>query len=725
MPIDLYPNIAKVKRNGVYQNLPGFVQTSGDTDIKAMIASSETSTTAQFPHEVGSYFILNDVLYQADENIAVNDIIAVGTNCHVAVLANNVAKLEEDDKIFESQKDITYNILNPTWEQGSINASGNLSSTIRIRTKDYLDVSEYEKIHISINTNYEFEIDFYNSSKVNTGYLGWVKTASTIMLDGTFKYIRVIVRKSNNSDITPSEVENSGINIQLFTKLVTEIQNIQNVMGESPYFAENVYLSGSYVVTRDQGESRILIFPIKNNHSYSVVVHNANRQRCGLSDNYYPLVGETITGIGSDVSTATTNSAFSFKNTANKKYCYVYCYNSNVPPTDITYEIIDITEQDHSKPVKINGLWVRISTNTIVKGGFEYTIVYPIAKNTNYRIEINGGNRRNIALGTEPNIIDGTSITGISGVASTERFIESFNSGNNTYLYVYPYTSEAEQEYDAIINLIELNNDGLSKIYKYTNYHTSSIVPNDGVPFIVGEYNLAKFNNDTSTYISDEKIHNIKEIIGEINADVLFINEDTGYIDSEHTKSSHEYIFQPAYPFVVGSTNEKLYSKTSFLTNENKTSPNGRAVTFATINNNSNTILLVLVHAQPGVSAANITARSADLTWLMNQIEEITYDYLIIGGDFNPEAGEDDLSNMETAFANYIMCNGGRFDYLNTWFDPAKKYNDVIAQQMPLDYIITSENIICNNFKVYTEEFYNLYSDHVPVVANLTLLPIT
>ena len=93
MPIELYPNIAKVKRNGVYQNLPGFVQASGDTDIKAMIATSETSTTAQYAHLKGYYFILNDILYQADEDIAVNDIIAVGTNCHIAVLADGVTSM--------------------------------------------------------------------------------------------------------------------------------------------------------------------------------------------------------------------------------------------------------------------------------------------------------------------------------------------------------------------------------------------------------------------------------------------------------------------------------------------------------------------------------------------------------------------------------------------------------------------------------------------------------
>lgn len=95
MPIDFYPSVAKVKRNGVYQNLPGFIPQTGDASIEAMIANTESSTTAQYVHPKDSYFILNDTLYQADENIAVNDSISVGTNCHVAVLGDDVGILNE------------------------------------------------------------------------------------------------------------------------------------------------------------------------------------------------------------------------------------------------------------------------------------------------------------------------------------------------------------------------------------------------------------------------------------------------------------------------------------------------------------------------------------------------------------------------------------------------------------------------------------------------------
>lgn len=96
MPIDLYPSVAKVKRNGVYENLPGFVQASDDNEAQQMIAIAEDSTTAEYAHPEGSYFRLNGVLYKATANIGVGNTIAIGSNCQVAVLGDDVSDLADD-----------------------------------------------------------------------------------------------------------------------------------------------------------------------------------------------------------------------------------------------------------------------------------------------------------------------------------------------------------------------------------------------------------------------------------------------------------------------------------------------------------------------------------------------------------------------------------------------------------------------------------------------------
>lgn len=93
MPIELYPSIAKIKRNGVYENLPGFVTETGAVATQQMIATSESTATAQYVHNKGEYFRLNDTLYQAIVKINVGDAIVVGTNCEVAVLGNDVTHI--------------------------------------------------------------------------------------------------------------------------------------------------------------------------------------------------------------------------------------------------------------------------------------------------------------------------------------------------------------------------------------------------------------------------------------------------------------------------------------------------------------------------------------------------------------------------------------------------------------------------------------------------------
>ena len=152
MPIELYPNIAKVKRNGVYQNLPGFVQQSGDADIKAMIANSESNTTAQYVHPENSYFILNDILYRAIVDIAVNDIIAVGTNCEVAILGNDISEIANVTSVLKGEViDITFNGNLVAHETGKyINNNGVISTYAIFSYSELVPVKKGDKIEATI-----------------------------------------------------------------------------------------------------------------------------------------------------------------------------------------------------------------------------------------------------------------------------------------------------------------------------------------------------------------------------------------------------------------------------------------------------------------------------------------------------------------------------------------------------------------------------------------------
>ena len=519
--------------------------------------------------------------------------------------------------------------------------------------------------------------------------------------------------------------------------LTDAVNQLSNAISElnnaiKPYVPLDVngfFINVRYVIVAESPGtySKILVLPIQHGRKYLFYSTGGNRWRVGLGNDCNIYDGQTC-DVQVDSSYNFVGACIIDNTSNNKDYAYIYYYNGSTEP-EFDYSLIDLGDIDVSQPILYPGFWFN---NTVRHPEYD-TMMYvvPVITDTDYILRIEGGNRRNIALSNSPIPVIDESVYMLSSGRSTDTFSLRFNSSTYNYLYIYYLSTENSQLVDFRYELLSANgySNELEKIYGYTDYHSSSTVANKGIPFVFGSYNVAKYTNDTdifgtAVYISDNKLHNLKDVIAEINADVLIADEDLGTIDANASKSSHDYVFRPVYPFVTGSAMEKIYSKIPFVTTENKATPNGRAVTFATVSVENKTVLIVCVHAKPGITQEDQEKRAQDLTWLLSEVGDYTYDYCLLGGDFNPEAGTSDLTDMETQFANanMIMCNGGRFDYLNTWFDPAGKYSDVIARQMPLDYVITSDNVICNSFKVYADKFYDLYSDHVPIVANLTLL---
>ena len=491
----------------------------------------------------------------------------------------------------------------------------------------------------------------------------------------------------------------------------------------APSDVNGFYISGGYYVTEETGSpySKILILPIKPGHKYMFYSTGGNRWRVCLGDKYDIYDGLLLTGIASESSFI--GACYIDNSSYQKKFVYIYYYNGSTPTT-LEYSLIDLDELDTTKANIFKGNW--ILNGVVREPAYDVeTLVIPLVENTQYLLQINGGNRRNIALSNDAVPVENNVVNMLSTATDTNPVELEFNSGSYRYLYIYYRATGSPQNSEFHYELKPLKTDPLIKVYSYTDYNSSSSTPNTGRRLKIGSYNVAKYNNDTSTYISQQKLHNLKEEIAKMDCDILFINEDTGYIDAGQTKTSRDYIYRPVYPFRAGAgSNERIYTKLPLSGEALKSTPSGRKVIFVKLITDGITILLVCVHAKPGITATAQSDRAGDLTWLINEIANETYDYLIMGGDFNPEAGTPDITDMETKFAaaNMLMCNGGRMDYMNTWFDPAHIYTDVIAREMPLDYVITSDNIICNSYKVYADDYWNLYSDHVPCVADLTLL---
>ena len=195
MSIQLYPSIAKIKRNGVYENLPGFVPETGSIATQQMIATSESSATAQYVHNKGEYFRLNDTLYQAIVKINVGDAIVVGTNCEVAVIGNDLTHVANSIAAYElgiatsSHNTGDYFMVNETMyvATADIQVGDNISTSTNCRKAVVGDELSGLKTALTKFVDDTFDIEEHkslnllDSDEIESGYYwtdGWHSSSS-------------------------------------------------------------------------------------------------------------------------------------------------------------------------------------------------------------------------------------------------------------------------------------------------------------------------------------------------------------------------------------------------------------------------------------------------------------------------------------------------------------------------------------------------------------------
>ena len=117
-------------------------------------------------------------------------------------------------------------LMGASWEQGSIYDNGNnFNSTARIRTPDYLDISNASDIFYSgftvvaeADKNIQYTFNFYDSEKKilkTSTNKDWLDSGALTMC-GTASapsYVRVILRHADNSDMTPDVLTSARLKI--------------------------------------------------------------------------------------------------------------------------------------------------------------------------------------------------------------------------------------------------------------------------------------------------------------------------------------------------------------------------------------------------------------------------------------------------------------------------------------------------------------------------------
>lgn len=234
-------------------------------------------------------------------------------------------------------------------------------------------------------------------------------------------------------------------------------------------------------------------------------------------------------------------------------------------------------------------------------------------------------------------------------------------------------------------------------------------------------YNIGKFNwgqdGGLSTNV-DEKIANYKRFFGEVNPDVMLFAELSEYIDSGETYETDSTLTDPLFSKKADfhecavRTNlistSKIDSDGGKYLRDNNSDYSGSVSRVSCMINNKKTIFA-------GGFLRVLSSASSRAEAFQNFLTEISdYEYAVLYLDTNvgDETERANIYNIATN-AGYTVANGGYFGTVDTLV-PTSAYKKI-------DNIFVKGNIKIKNFYAASDEYDNLSSDHIPIIADLTL----
>lgn len=313
---------------------------------------------------------------------------------------------------------------------------------------------------------------------------------------------------------------------------------------------------------------------------------------------------------------------------------------------------------------------------------------------------------------------------------NTRRILRNYRAANNYFVQeitnfetgVTYWRYYAGGSWYPWVNADDAKTDNISGDFSGGQSFVTTAVT--GKKLKIVSYNVANYNNDTQTYLPSAKQFNLKSMLSELDADIIGVQEDRNYIDSSNTKETGSELYNPILPKVVGNGGVKVRSKVDPASTGSVQYTSGRYIRYAVFDIDGDSLLFLSTHPSPGFDATAEATRLQEYTelfkWIYGEIQlsstsAPTWDYCIIAGDMN-SATATDRSNLATLASarNFTMANGGYLGWLVTCY-----YQ---GNGLCLDNIICSENITISNIKAYTSKYGDLYSDHVPLSAEVTLL---
>lgn len=287
----------------------------------------------------------------------------------------------------------------------------------------------------------------------------------------------------------------------------------------------------------------------------------------------------------------------------------------------------------------------------------------------------------------------------------------------------YKTTSDSDRK--------EYNYDHI-RIWQNNNSEFVSLnTENTGQKISVMSYNICQFTNDThyssnTVWINDDQSQKLKEMLYDADADFIGLQEWRSPIETTPNQNPMAKFFYPKYSYLTSFNGVAIISKFDKHTSKSGSFTSGRHWVECEYAIGNKYLSIYSTHPYPGGASERHALRLQDWNEFKAILDADRADWIIATGDYNYNPNgygtevydPDELDYFKTLFgSDYNMVNGGVLG----WYETTGRYNP----NFPCDNILYTKNVVLNKLHVYRDWYPYLYSDHVPILADFTLVNTT
>lgn len=426
--------------------------------------------------------------------------------------------------------------------------------------------------------------------------------------------------------------------------------------------------------------------------------------------------GETLIGSRENQTRAANNLKYTFTSPANAAYMYFCMYNSSGIDAGAKISIFKNETNPSTFTPPFDGI-DRTALTLIDKLNVEAVRLQDYAGTdlNNFKRVGYFTTGYSVALTNAPENNSGIRTIITYGVPSGNVYDQLFYNSSTGNVYIRTYHNSQWYAWALLNEKPKTFNESRESQNTDTTYTTSTGTNNGNKAARVKvlSYNVAKWNNDSATYIDAEKTINVKKLVMYTDPDVVCLQEDAEFIDGDGLKNTLANVFAPLFCYKAGVGGATIYDKKNsefhtytLLDDENNTLLTVRK-TAVTVD--SKTLTIYCAH----LSVSSAEKRLEQLTAFFDDIIDVEQPaYWVLCGDFNTLTATD-VTNLENIASteSCTLANGGYLGWLKS-----NKTN------VAIDNMLCSDGVLIREYHVLENWYESLYSDHYPTYAVLELL---